>query len=190
MNKPDNDTKYTLDKVRLDDIPYINRLFLDARVSKDSAATTGLVEYPALSYSDWEQRTKYPKYFDVLKHNGKVVAYSAAYDSRVLYKVFDSLHSAEILTEMKKVNIPEPYIYHDQIVIDLAYRNKGLATYITKKKLKEASRDGFCAFCSFIAHSPVRNEQSIRYSLGIGAKLFGEFTSINNLEFGIYGWLL
>ena len=160
------------------DVPEVKRITDYFRVSRESEAETGFVEFPERTEADYLRRVMGNQFFYVAGNGSPVSGFLAAYDEDFMRR----LQSTDPISK-RILEKPCHFVYGDQIAVLPEARGQGRP--LLERLFRDMRLQSYRRFFGAISHSPIRNIPIIKIMEELGAEQIEEI-NVNGLVFGIY----
>ena len=156
-------------------------------VDRSSTRKSGLIELN-LDREGYEKRIHGNSFaFLAENHSQKITGFFVGYYSGFLKRLMEiDGHAASDEIMQFVHNLPEPFVYGDQLAVLPGFSGQGVATALYDRTLKEMKERYLTVLYAAVAHAPWRNVEFVDFLAKRGHVLVDETTNSSGLTFGIY----
>jgi N-acetylglutamate synthase-like GNAT family acetyltransferase len=175
-------------KARETDADEIHHLAESLSIKKLHDTTKGFLVY-TLQEAEYRTRILMSNYFFISTNHGHIDGFLMCYDNNILKTSLQSnllSHEDAIIRFVQ--NMPEPYIFGDQICISRAAEEQKQPTGIQlmENLFAEMKKHRINTTYVAILHAPTTNHASIQFCTRIGFRKIEEVKNSDNTTWGIY----
>lgn len=173
-------------KAKENDAKFICDLAEILHIGKKGVTLKGFLVY-VLPESGYFARIRLSKYFYVSENNNLIDGFLMSYNSKTL----KDMQKKRLLSHEDGImqfvsNLPEPYIFADQIGVNPKTQQKGIGLTLWHKLFADMKKNKINVLYGAILHKPICNKHSIDYHRKLGFVQVSEVKNKDNNIWGIY----